>query len=411
MFRYGATPESIEPIKRLVITTDDRKTVELYPPQFKVYSVEASSGKSISQLERSPVITLSQNSLVTEFMSAVKNAFDLQESTEIQAWRLAEDPMTTNPNISVQLLNNAFLVETENDSGTLGNSGAISIAIEVKENDRYPSDQMKRQSDASSESSASSVFANGFNNLTTSSITTPPPSLPRFTRGVCGLQNLGNTCFMNSALQCLSNTPQLTKWFLADNYKKDLNRDNPLGMEGHVAEAYGELIQKLWSGNASSIVPRDFKYTIGRFNSSFSGYQQHDTQELLAFLLDGLHEDLNRIIKKPYIELPDFDGMKDTEIAKRSWDYHHARNDSVIVDLFQGQFKSRLICKDCKNASTMYHVYHRVIFTLYYLFHSRSLSLLILSCIFLYHFLSRKRARSLLSMFLMIPLNNYNALS
>lgn len=125
-------------------------------------------------------------------------------------------------------------------------------------------------------------------------------------------------------------------------------------MKGQVAEAYGELISKLWSGQSSSVAPRDFKYTIGRFNSSFSGYQQHDTQELLAFLLDGLHEDLNRIIKKPYIELPDFDGMKDEEIATRSWDYHRARNDSIIVDLFQGQFKSRLICNECKNVSVTF---------------------------------------------------------
>lgn len=128
-----------------------------------------------------------------------------------------------------------------------------------------------------------------------------------------------------------------------------MNRDNPLGMNGQVAESYGELIEKLWNGNAQSYTPRDFKYTIGKFNSSFYGYHQNDTQELLAFLLDGLHEDLNRIIKKPYIELPDFDGMKDKEIAERSWNYHRARNDSVIVDLFQGQFKSTLICAECKN--------------------------------------------------------------
>jgi ubiquitin C-terminal hydrolase len=94
--------------------------------------------------------------------------------------------------------------------------------------------------------------------------------------------------------------------------------------------------------------------TIGRFNASFTGYQQHDSQELLAFLLDGLHEDLNRIIKKPYIELPDFDNMSDDEVASKSWAYHKARNDSVIVDLFQGQFKSRLICHECGKVITFH---------------------------------------------------------
>ena len=74
---------------------------------------------------------------------------------------------------------------------------------------------------------------------------------------------------------------------------------------------------------------------------------QHDSQELLAFLLDGLHEDLNRILKKPYKELPDYDDMPDKEVAEHSWSYHKARNDSIIVDLFQGQFKSRLECNEC----------------------------------------------------------------
>ncbi|KAI9495263.1 ubiquitin carboxyl-terminal hydrolase-domain-containing protein [Zychaea mexicana] len=81
----------------------------------------------------------------------------------------------------------------------------------------------------------------------------------RFDKGVCGLTNLGNTCFMNSALQCLSNTPQLSKYFLSGKHKEELNRDNPLGMKGEVAEAYGEVIEELWSGTERSIAPRHFK--------------------------------------------------------------------------------------------------------------------------------------------------------
>lgn len=50
---------------------------------------------------------------------------------------------------------------------------------------------------------------------------------------------------------------------------------------------------------------------MGRFAPQFSGYQQQDSQELLAFLLDGLHEDLNRVKKKPYLELKDANGRPD----------------------------------------------------------------------------------------------------
>lgn len=54
-----------------------------------------------------------------------------------------------------------------------------------------------------------------------------------------------------------------------------------------------------------------FQTQVGRFAPQFSGYQQQDSQELLAFLLDGLHEDLNRVKKKPYLALRDAEGRPD----------------------------------------------------------------------------------------------------
>ena len=60
----------------------------------------------------------------------------------------------------------------------------------------------------------------------------------------------------------------------------------------------------------------DFQWTIGKYAPRFNGFQQHDSQELLAFLLDGLHEDLNRVQNKPYVELKDSDGRPDEIVAK-----------------------------------------------------------------------------------------------
>ncbi len=139
-------------------------------------------------------------------------------------------------------------------------------------------------------------------------------------------------------------------------------------MHGRVASAFGKLIKDIWDANASgssnsfyghgnAVVPREFKATIGRFAPSFAGYGQQDSQELLAFLLDGLHEDLNRIYKKPYIEKPDWkDGGTDEDLAlmgKDCWEGYQKRNDSIIVDLFQGQLKSTLVCPDCQKVSTL----------------------------------------------------------
>ncbi|XP_061770485.1 ubiquitin carboxyl-terminal hydrolase 15-like isoform X4 [Nerophis ophidion] len=172
--------------------------------------------------------------------------------------------------------------------------------------------------------------------------------------GLCGLSNLGNTCFMNSAVQCLSNTPPLTDYFLKDKYTSELNEDNPLGMKGEIAKAYAELIKQLWSCKYSYVTPRPFKTQVGRFAPQFSGYQQQDSHELLAFLLDGLHEDLNRIRKKPYIQLKDANGRPDKVVAEEAWESHIKRNDSIIVDIFHGLFKSTLVCPVCAKVSVTF---------------------------------------------------------
>ncbi|KAK4423195.1 Ubiquitin carboxyl-terminal hydrolase 10 [Sesamum alatum] len=168
--------------------------------------------------------------------------------------------------------------------------------------------------------------------------------------GLAGLQNLGNTCFMNSSLQCLVHTPHLAQYFLQD-YSDEINRQNPLGMHGELALAFGDLLRKLWSSGRTPVAPRAFKGKLARFAPQFSGYNQHDSQELLAFLLDGLHEDLNRVKQKPYIETKDSDGRPDEEVADECWRYHKARNDSIIVDICQGQYKSTLICPVCNKIS------------------------------------------------------------
>jgi ubiquitin carboxyl-terminal hydrolase 4/11 len=176
--------------------------------------------------------------------------------------------------------------------------------------------------------------------------------------GAVGLRNLGNTCFMNSILQCLSNTSPLTEIFLTNRYKQQLNLDNPLGHGGKLAQVYAKLLKAIWSDAYSIVVPRAFKRTIGEFQPQFAGYEQHDSQELMGFLIDGLHEDLNRIRKKPFVEAIESNGREDEFMSRESWRRYLLRNDSELVDILYGQTRSHVTCTNCKRESVTFEAFN-----------------------------------------------------
>ncbi|XP_055553007.1 ubiquitin carboxyl-terminal hydrolase 21 isoform X2 [Falco cherrug] len=183
--------------------------------------------------------------------------------------------------------------------------------------------------------------------------------------GHVGLRNLGNTCFMNAVLQCLSSTKPLRDYCL----RRDFQQEQPPGSRApqELTEAFADVIAALWHPDSSEAVnPGRFKAVFQKYVPSFTGYSQQDAQEFLKFFMDRLHVEINRKGRRtpsilsdtrrtPALEDPEM--LSDDERANQMWKRYLEREDSKIVDLFVGQLKSCLKCQACGYRSTTFEVF------------------------------------------------------
>lgn len=131
--------------------------------------------------------------------------------------------------------------------------------------------------------------------------------------GVVGLNNLGNTCYMNAALQCLGNLECVRHYLLGMHFYSEINTSNILGSKGEIVTALAKLWYNKWNKSCSygHVNPSHFKKIFCEHSPMYQGYEQHDSAEFLAQLLDYVHEDVNRVREKKYVEMPDLQGTEE----------------------------------------------------------------------------------------------------
>ena len=202
----------------------------------------------------------------------------------------------------------------------------------------------------------SSSFLNSLNEITID-ITSLSDILPENSNhGLCGSKNLGNTCYMNSSIACLSNCTELTTFFLSKEFRKYINSSNKNGLKGKLANAWYELLKEYWKTTKLTGNPREIQTLIGKKYKKFDSDDQQDANEFIVLFLELLGEDLNEIKNKKYLELKEQQHQEtDEECAKRFWDLHLSRNNSIITNLFCGLNKSIIKCPLCKYKSITYN--------------------------------------------------------
>ena len=165
-----------------------------------------------------------------------------------------------------------------------------------------------------------------------------------------GLGNIGATCYMNATLQCLSHTIKLSNYFLNGKYENFIKSKK-------LSKGFLEVIKKLWiksyNGNKSYYEPYNFKKLISDMNPLFKGIQANDSKDLINFILQELHIELNKAKSKQNFDFSNIDQTNENQMFKNFLEEFKNNQKSIISDIFYFIVETKTECLNCKQKYQM----------------------------------------------------------
>jgi len=226
------------------------------------------------------------------------------------------------------------------------------VGNQEEENLPYKSKTLKKNI---SRNSYSAQKNNRFRNqlFTYNNETYFPPIEPN---GLVGLENVGATCYMNSTLQCFSNVKSLRNYFFKHKSKIKGKK---------LSSALLQVFENLWeNSNISYFAPNKFKHVISEMNSLFEGVQANDAKDLILFILENVHNELNEINHNIEDNKQEMNCLDYNSVFKSFQIFFEKNYNSVISNTFYGMNNSMMTCCNCNRTIHNVQCFNILIFPL-----------------------------------------------